>query len=151
MVHGSALKIQLVYIVADTSNAGGILTCVVVAMTEFARFLSMVVVSLMIFTSKCSSILVSLGRRTVSCGSTSMVEVGSSVITLAPDCHVLSLGSLVLPMVGSCVATLGPVIFVVGCVTGNKDIDIDDEEILVTSIFRPLPLSLGAGSCVATF
>ena len=53
--------------------------------------------------------------------------------------------------VGSCVTTLGIVTFVVGGVTDDKDIDVDDEGILVTSISFPLPLSLRAGSCVATF
>ena len=80
-----------------------------------------------------------------------MMEVGSCVTALVSMCWALSLGRLVLPMVGSCVATLGPVTFVVKCVTGNKDIDVDDEGILMTSIFFPLPLSLRVGSCVATF
>ena len=80
-----------------------------------------------------------------------MVEVGSCVSALIPMHCVLSLGRLVLPMVGSCVTTLGPVTFVVGSVTSNKHIDVDDEGILVTSTFFPLPLSLRARSCVATF
>ena len=52
LVQGNALKIQVTYLVADTPNASGILTCDVMAMTKFARFLSMVVVSLMIFASE---------------------------------------------------------------------------------------------------
>ena len=68
-----------------------------------------------------------------------------------PTYCVSSLGRLVLPRVGSCVTTLCPIILVVEGVTGNKDIDVDDEGTLVTSIFFGLPLSLRAGSCVATF
>ena len=87
LAQGKALKIQVAYLVADTSNVGSILTCKVIAMTKFARFLSMVVVSLMILASKCSSLLVLLGRRIGSCVSTFVVEVGSCVTVLVFDCH----------------------------------------------------------------
>ena len=70
---------------------------------------------------------------------------------LVPMHCVLFLGRLVLLMVGPCVTTLGLVTFVVGGVAGDKDIDVDDEGILVTSISFPLPLSLRASSCVSTF
>ena len=69
---------------------------------------------------------------------------------LVPMCLVPSFGRLVLPMVGSYVTTLGLVILVV-CDTGSKDIDVDDEGILVTSIIFPLTLSIRPGSCVSTF
>ena len=85
MVQGNALKIQVPYLVADTINVGGILTCDVVAMTICARSLSMVMVSLMISDSECSLILV-FGWRIGSCGSTSMMEVGSCVSASFPKC-----------------------------------------------------------------
>ena len=37
------------------------------------------------------------------------------------------------------------------CNIGKKDIDVDEEGTLVTSIILPLPLSMRAGSCVSTF
>ena len=58
---------------------------------------------------------------------------------------------VVLPMVGSCVTTLGLVTLVVVYDTGKKDIDVDDEGILVASIIFPLPLFLRVGSCVSFF
>ena len=79
------------------------------------------------------------------------MEVGSCVVVPFLDFHVLSLRGLVLPMVGSCVTTLGQVSFWAWYSIGKRDSTIDDEGILVTSIFFPLPLSSGAGSCVATF
>ena len=48
MVQGNALNSQVAYLVANTTNVGGILTCNVMAMTNCARSLSMLVVSLMI-------------------------------------------------------------------------------------------------------
>ena len=60
-------------------------------------------------------------------------------------------GRLVLPMVGSCGTTLGLVTLVIGCDIGTKDVDVDDEGTLVTSIILPLPLSNRVGSYVSTF
>ena len=100
LVQGNALKIQVAYLVVGTPNDGNILTCDVVAMTEFTRFLSMIVDSLVISASECSLVLVSLGHRTGSCGSTSVMKVGSCVTILVPMCCVSFLERLVLPMVG---------------------------------------------------
>lgn len=123
----------MAYLVADTSNAGGNLRRR--GDDHGHGFLDDIHFKMLL-------ILVSLGRRTGSFGSTSVVEVGSFVTPLAPVHCVLSLGRLGLPMVGSCVTTLGLVTFVVGSDTSNKDIDVNDEGILVTSIFFPLPLPL---------
>ena len=70
---------------------------------------------------------------------------------LVPFPSVSSFGKLVLHMVGSCVSTLGLVTLVVVCDIGKKDIGLDDEGTLVTSIILPLPLFIRAGSCVSTF
>ena len=151
MVQGKALKIQVAYLVADIVNVGGILTCDVITMTICARSLSIVMVSLMISDSECSSNLVPFGQRIGSYGSTSMLEVGSCVSAPFPTCCVSFFGRLVLPIGGSCVTTLGLVALVVICDSGKKDIDIDEEGTLVTSIILPLPLSIRVGSCVSTF
>ena len=108
--------------------------------------LRMVTVFLMISASESSSILISLGWRIGSCGSTFVVEVGSCVSAPFPMYFVSSFGRLVLSLVGSCMTTVGSVTREVVCVTGDKDIDVDDEGILVTSISFPLPLCLRAGS-----
>ena len=79
------------------------------------------------------------------------MEVGSCVTILLFSYPLLSLGGLVLPMVGSCGATLGPVTFLTWYFIGNKHRDVDDEGIFMTSMFFPLLLSYGAGSCVANF
>ena len=151
MAQGKALKVQVAYLVADIVNVGGILTCDVITMTICARSLSIVMVSLMISDSECSSNLVPFGQRIGSYGSTSMLEVGSCVSVPFLTCCVSSLGRLVLLTVGSCVSTLGLVTLVIVCDIGKKDMDVDDEGTLVTSIILPLPLSMRAGSCVSTF
>ena len=57
----------------------------------------------------------------------------------------------VLPMVGSCVTTLGLITHAVTHVFGERDIDVDDDGIFVTSIILPFPLFFRAGSCGSTF
>ena len=47
--------------------------------------------------------------------------------------------------------TLGLVTLVVVSDFVKKDIDVDDDGTLVTSIILPLPLSIRGGSCVSTF
>ena len=68
-----------------------------------------------------------------------------------PMCFWSSFGRLVLTMVGSCVNAVDSVTLDVESVIDDKDIDVDNEGILVTSISFPLPLSLRARSCTFTF
>ena len=58
---------------------------------------------------------------------------------------------LVLHLVVSYVTTLGLSTHVVTCVFGERDIDVDDDGMFVTSIILPFPLSFRAGSCGSTF
>ena len=47
--------------------------------------------------------------------------------------------------------TLGLTTHAVTCVLGERDIDVEDDGIFVTSIILPFPLFFRAGSCGSTF
>ena len=135
---------------ADTATDGGSCNCDVVARTVWARSLSVVFVLWITSSSAGSWTLALLCNKTGSCVTTSLVEVGSCITALVPSRCVSLLKPWIFTKAGSCVTTLGLITHAICNGLGKKVMDVEVDELWVTSTILPLPLSLGAGSCVAT-